>query len=161
MIVIRIMTLAILSLGSLMCVAQSEQEIQSQYDHDILQEYLNSVYIPENMSDAMDQLNLLSDVSGQEKLKEAPVQVVADKLILGLGRWMMVNWSLYSGSRLSHHIRQYGVTMPEDQAKFLIVSYHRFLNEQPLNLEMRGKKWFELRKKEQEERNQKLLESHR
>lgn len=125
------------------------EEVVELYEYNIQQEYLNDIYIPIDVEDAMKQLDILSDDDGKDKLKSAPEEVVADKLIKGLGRWMMINWNFYEGSRLSHRIRDYGVTIPEDQAKFLITTYHRYLNNLPLNLEQRGKEYFEMRRQEQ------------
>jgi len=139
---------------------QSKEDVITQYEFNIQQEYINDVYIPSDVMDAMKQLDLLSNEEGRAKLVEAPEEVIGDKLILGLGRWMTVNWNFYEGSRISHALRKYGVTLPEDQAKFMIVSYHRYLRNVALECEQRGKKWFDLRKKEQEERRAKLAAQH-
>lgn len=136
-------------------IAQDENEeaYSKQYAFNITQEYLNDIYIPENVDDAMKQINMLSNEEGRVKLLEADENLAAERLIYGLGKWMTVNWNFYEGSRLSHHLKQFGVTHPEDMAKFLIVSYHRYLREVPLELELRGKQIKEENQKEQEKRN--------
>ncbi len=130
-----------------------EESITKQYEYNIQQEFINEIYIPEDVADALKQLDLLSDEKGRAKLIEADENIAADRLVMGLGKWMIVNWNFYEGSRLSHKLRDYGVTHPDDMAKFLIVTYHRYLSQAPLELEERGQIYFDNRKKDQEKRN--------
>ena len=148
-------SLAILIMLSFHSYAQDDQLLsqEEQYAYNIQQEYINDVYIPENIPDALAQLDELSDEAGRTKLLEADEQLAADRLVMGLGKWMIVNWNFYEGSRLSHVLKQYGVTHPDDMAKFLIVTYHRHLRKAPLELEERGKVFFGKRKSDQEKRN--------
>lgn len=137
-----------------LCHGQSfEDQYQQQYNENIAKEYINDVYIPVDVMDAMRMLDNLSNDAGRSRLLEAEEHIAAERLVLGLGKWMMVNWNFFDGSRLSHHLRTYGVTLPDDMAKFLIVTYHRYLRMVPLELEERGQQIFDLRKAEQEERN--------
>jgi len=130
-----------------------EEDHQAIYEENIKLEYINEVYIPRNIEDAIEQLDALSNEEGRAKMIEGSEEVVADRLVFGLGKWMIVNWNFYEGSRLSHHIKTYGVTLPDDMAKFLIVSYYRHLKEVPLELEKRGEDIFKQRQKEQQARN--------
>ncbi len=130
----------------------AEQEYQEQYAINIAQESINGIYIPADVTEAMIELDRLSDDAGRSKLLETDEQHAADVLVMGLGKWMVVNWNFYEGSRLSHKLKEYGVTHPDDMAKFLIVSYHRHLRGVPQELESRGAAFYEIRKKEQEAR---------
>lgn len=131
----------------------TEAEYLKQYEENIQLEYINDIYIPVDVKDAMTQIDDLSNDKGKARLLEADEELAAERLVFGLGKWMIVNWNFYEGSRLSHVLKSYGVTLPDDMARFLIVSYHRHLRNAPLELEERGNKIFELRKQEQEKRN--------
>ena len=48
---------------------------------------------------------------------------------------MIVNWGLEDGSRISHYLKQKGITLPDDMADFMILMWHRNLNAQPLKME--------------------------
>ena len=47
----------------------------------------------------------------------------------------MINWGLEEGSRISHYLKEHGVTFPDDMVEVIIVTWHRQLNNQPLRLE--------------------------
>lgn len=125
------------------------------YAKNIKLEYINDVYIPADVAEAMAEIDRLSDETGRARLLETDEQNAADKLVMGLGKWLIVNWNFYPGSRLAHKLKDYGVSHPDDMAKFLIVSYHRHLRQVPLELEKRGKVYFDKRKKDQEIKNAK------
>lgn len=144
--------------------AQSAEELayKKKYEENIKLAYINDVYIPEDVMDAMKQIDLLSDEAGRAKMIEAPEEVIASRLVKGLGKWMTLKWNFYEGSRLGHHLKEYGVSHPEDMSRFLIVSYHRYLRNVPLELEARGQALFEKRKEDQEKRNalKKVIKSY-
>ena len=111
--------------------AQSDVEIQylKQYNKNIRKPRINGVYIPKDLNDVYKELNELSSPNALQKFKLGEEQVVAKKLALGLGRWMFVNWNFYEGSRISHFLKtKYKITHPEDMSEFLIVCFHRYLN---------------------------------
>lgn len=137
--------------------AQSAEEIafKKKYEENIQLEYINDIYIPTDVMDAMTQIDLLSNEEGRAKMLEANEQVVSERLVKGLGKWMTLKWNFYEGSRLSHHLKEYGVSHPDDMSRFLIVSYHRYLREVPLELKERGQALFDQRKADQEKRNAK------
>jgi len=139
-------------LGNLSAQAD-EAAIEAKYQELIQLEYINDVYIPVDIPDAMDQLNMLSNEQGRAKLLEADEELAAERLVLSLGKWMILHWNFFEGSRLSHRLRDYGLSHPDDMARFLIVTYHRYLREVPLELEKRGAIYFDQRKAEQEARN--------
>jgi hypothetical protein len=59
---------------------------------------------------------------------------------------MIVNWNFYEGSRLSHYLKQMGLSYPEDMANFLIVCFHRHLNGKDLDEKNLVQKYIEARK---------------
>ena len=127
-------------------------EYEKNYQKRIKKEVLYDVYIPEDLNDALDELERLTDQGGILKFKEAPEDSVAVRLQWGLGRWIIHNWGFYEGSRLSHHLKLKGITDPNDMAKFLIVSWHRKLNGLPINEEAQIKVYQERLLKQKLER---------
>jgi hypothetical protein len=132
----------------------TEKEFAQQYRKNIRKTRLNGVYIPSDIKDAMVQLEKKTQVDALEKFKNAPVEEVAPKLHFGIGRWMIVNWNFDEGSRLSHKLVKMGVTNPDDMAQFLIVSFHKHLNGQDLDIEERAQKYVDAKKRKQEEERQ-------
>lgn len=107
-------------------------EFEKNYQERIKKEVINDVYIPENLEDALGELSRLTDRDAILKFKNAPEDTIAFKIHLSLGRWIILNWGFYEGSRLSHHLKEKGITDPDDMARFLIVSWHRKLNGLPI-----------------------------
>ena len=136
-------------------------EFQKKYEENIKKSRINDVYIPKDIHDAMIELNKLSDEEGRTTLLQGEEKVVKERLMIGLGRWMMVNWNFYEGSRLSHSLRELGLSHPEDMAKFIIVTYYRHLKGHDLELESRAAKYYEERKMQQAKRDSsKIVVNH-
>ena len=128
-------------------------EQKRKYEENILKEEINGVYIPINIDDAMMQLDEIANEESRAKVIGADEELVVERLNRGLGKWMISKWNFYEGSRLSHHLKQLGVSLPNDMSSFLIRTYYRQLNGLPLQIEERAAAIYDLRKKEQEERN--------
>ncbi len=111
---------------------------EQQYAKNILLEEINGVYIPEDVTDVFTELDRLSNEQSREKMKQGDEKIVSQRLTRGLGKWMIVNWNFYEGSRLSHHLKSLGVTHPDDMALFLVVSYYRHLNGLDQHFELRA-----------------------
>ena len=97
--------------------------------------YINGVYIPKDIAEAYDEFIHLSPDESIAQFKLMDEVIAAKKLHFGIGRWMIVNWSFYEGSRLSHVLREAGLLHPDDMAGVLIRVFHRKLNGNPENLE--------------------------
>ncbi len=108
------------------------EEYQERYERRIKQVYLNEVYIPEDLGDAFIQFNKLISAASKQKFKSMPESDAAVKLHFSFGRWMIVNWGFYEGSRFSHYLKKLGLSHPDDMARFVILMYHRDLNKVPL-----------------------------
>jgi hypothetical protein len=137
-----------------MTTAQTPAEVEYNkvYQERIQLSRIDGVYIPKDLEDAFKELDNLSDAEAVLKFKSAPEDLVASKLQGGLGRWMVINWGFFEGSRLSHHLKSLGVHHPDDMALLLLVSYHRHLNERPLKIEEQAIEFQQIRAKENEER---------
>lgn len=159
----RTMNIKSLSLFSFLLIGLtlSAQE-SSSYEQNIKKEYINDVYIPINLDEAIEELNRLADKQAIAKFKEGDEELVSKKLHFGLGRWIIHNWNMYEGSRFSHYLRKEGISFPDDMARFVIVSFHRHLNNKDLDIENRIKIIKEKRKKEYEERmsKQKIIKEY-
>ena len=113
----------------------SEAEYLARYADRITKTHIYGVYIPEDIPDALRELDRLTPEESQVAYRDATEERVLEKLFYSFGRWMIYNWGFYEGSRLSHHLREAGVNHPEDMAKLLMLAYHRKLNEKPLDIE--------------------------
>jgi len=124
-----------LIVGSFLPVfSQTAAEFEANYARRIKMEQINGVYIPIDLQDAFSELNRLSDPQGIAKLKNAPEKSLSQSHF-GLQKWIELNWGLDEGSRLSQYLRMKGITVPEDMARVIVLTYHRYLNGKPLMLE--------------------------
>lgn len=134
---LRLLLIASIILSSLPLWAQRPPETEKEYDKiyklRIQQERIDGVYIPANLSDAFVQLHQLIDKDSKAKFKDMEEDAAVSKLHFSLGRWMIINWGFYQGSRLSHSLKNKGLHHPDDMAHFIIRSYHRSLNKQSIN----------------------------
>ncbi|MBX2877032.1 MAG: hypothetical protein KTR30_33240 [Saprospiraceae bacterium] len=153
---IKIFTILLLFGSSPLLLSQKPADTQSEYEaaykKRIQKPYLNNVYIPADMAEAFAEFNRLIDKDSKNKFKSVPEDIAAKKLHFSFGRWMTVNWSFYEGSRFSHYLKQVGVTHPDDMARFVIISYHRYLNKKPLGIKEQVVFYQERRKAEIEAR---------
>ncbi len=132
--------------------SEQEQVAEQKYQERIRQEYLYGVYIPANLADAIDQLNRLIEPDSRKTFIAHSEEEAAYLLHFSFGRWMSYNWGFYQGSRLSHHLKEeFGLTFPDDQARFILVAYHRLLKQKPLELDTLASTFLDFRKKKWEE----------
>lgn len=109
-------------------VYDTAEEAEKQYAKNIKQTHLDGVYIPASMEEAIQELKKLSDAEALEKFAGAPIDEISEKLHFGIGRWMIVNWQFYTGSRLSHLVKSKGAKTPDAMAQYLIRHFHAHLN---------------------------------
>ena len=112
--------------------SQSKEEVREAhakaYKENITKSRINGIYIPKDIPDAIKQLKRKADSKALESFTLATEEVVAKKLHFGLGRWMIFNWNLETGSRLSHGLSQLGLINADEMAQLLIRALHRDLN---------------------------------
>jgi len=133
-----------------------EAQFDSTYAAHIKMEEINGVYIPKDLDDAFSELERLSSPEDLENFRKAPEDAARSKLFFGLGKWMIVNWGFYEGSRLSDYLRKAGLQHPDDMARVILVCFQRHLNGQPLRFDEEVAYYKAFREKERLEReNQK------
>ena len=113
--------------------ANSLAEYQKNYEYRIKQAYLNETYIPEGLTDAFIQLKKLIGRADLVKFKAAPETAIQNIGQYSLADWIVHNWGFHGGSRLSHFLKNIGLTHPHDMAAFVIITFHRSLNDLPLD----------------------------
>lgn len=133
-------------------ISLSEKRFMEKYERNIKKARINGVYIPVDLMDAFNELTALSSKESLDKFKYADTDFVVKRLHYGIGRWITVNWNLYDGSRIGHHLKTYGVTHPDDQVRFLLTTYHNHLNSKDLDVETIAAKILAERTKELEKR---------
>lgn len=114
--------------------AFTESEINSAYQERIKKDRIGGVYIPKNLDDALAELDKKIEPASRLKIRALPEDSVCTELHFRLGQWMISNWSFYEGSRIAHYLKSAGVTYPDDMADFLLIAYHRRLNNIPVNI---------------------------
>jgi hypothetical protein len=132
----------------------NKSEFEKGYEWRIRREVLNGVYIPKDLGDAFNELNKKIDKESQIKFAQVNEDTAASKLHFSLGRWMIVNWSFYEGSRFADYLRSAGISYPDDMARFVIITYHRYLNDEPLKVKELAQAIKERRKSEFEEKRE-------
>jgi len=128
------------------------KEFAENYKRNVKKSRINGVYIPRDINDAMRQLERKSDAQAISAFTSAEEDLVVKKLHFGLGRWMVQNWNLEYGSRLSSKLAKRGLTSPDEMATLLIRCFHRYLNNKPLEEEKIIDGIVELRERKKKER---------
>jgi len=105
------------------------------YEWRIKQQYLYDTYIPASPSEAFSELEMKTPDQSLKKFATYPEDSIRGRLQLTLGKWLAKNWQLHEGSRLSHYFSESGLTHPEDMSEFLILGFHRYLNDVELQKE--------------------------
>lgn len=99
------------------------------------QEYLNHHYIPTDEQDAFSTLEEIANEKGLRKFKNASEDKIKGRLHFGLGMWIMQNWGFYTGSRFSYYLNEKGLYSADDMVEYVIISFHRHLNNVSLESE--------------------------
>ena len=132
--------------------AETSKQYLENYKQRIQQTQLAGQYIPKDLPDAINELNKLTDEASRAKFKSMTEQDAGHKLYFSLGRWIATNWGFYEGSRMSHYLKEVGISFPEDQAISIILAWHRTLNKKEINFKEIRDTFVEKRKKEHEAR---------
>lgn len=128
------------------------EKYQMEYEKRITMTHINGRYIPADVDDAMKTLDRIVDHDGKERFKVEPEDHAVKTIHFSFGRWMIVNWGFYEGSRLSHYLKTKGITFPDDMATTLMYCYHRKLNDEPLQLDSLANHFSDLRREEAEKK---------
>ena len=130
---------------------KGEKGYEAQYQRNIKKSRINGVYIPANLEEAFQELDDLSPEEAKVKFTNASEEVIASKLHFGLGRWIFVYWNFIEGSRYVEYLRNLGITDHDHMIQFTIVSYHRYKNQKPIDVEGQVEKYKELQEKKRQE----------
>ncbi len=129
-------------------IAKAQTKQDSIYKANLTKKYIRGVYIPSTMKEAFRELINLSSESSLDNFRAGEEKLVAKRLHFGLGKWISAKWNFYEGSRFTKYLNELGVSYPDDMITFTIVSFHRFLNQRPLELEERAAVYQEKREAE-------------
>ena len=102
------------------------------YEWRTQQEKLYKVYIPADLSECFTELDKKVSKASKAKFLSIDERTAMQKLHYSLGKWIWYNWGFYEGSRLTVYMNKMGIFHPEDMADFIIMSYHRYLKETPI-----------------------------
>jgi hypothetical protein len=136
-------------------------DYRKNYEWRIKQATLGGQYIPKDIPDAFKQIKARSDSSSLNTFRDSPEIEAVNYQLARLGMIMTNIWDFYEGSRFSHHLRQVGVTHPEDQSYFMLTLLHRNLNNKPLEIKPLVEKIQKSRydKKQKERKNEVVIDS--
>lgn len=109
-------------------VSLFEKRYNEKYERNIKKSRINGVYIPKDLDQAYQELLALSSNESIDKFKNAEKEFVVSRLHYGLGRWMILNWNFYDGSRYSHYLTELGLSHPDDMARFTLLTFHDYVN---------------------------------
>lgn len=123
----------------------------SLYNANVKKSRLYGVYIPRDISDALQKLMELTTEEARDPLKKVDEETIAKRLFFGLGRWMDYNWNFAEGSRFSHYLRNKGLYDTDDMVMFMLITFHRYVNNKPLDSDTLIKKIADERQKKIDE----------
>ena len=98
-----------LTMTSTYAQTKTNDQFQKEYEARTQKEYLDRVYIPLNLEDAFKELDKKMEKEAKIGLMTLTEEEAPRKYHFVLGRWMIKNWSLDRGSRLSVYLRGKGI----------------------------------------------------
>lgn len=122
------------------------EEYRKQYQWRIAQEELNGVYIPANLDQALEELDRLTDEDSKISFAALPEDQAYRRLFHSLRLWIISKWGFDGGSRLTYLFHSLKLTHPDDLAELIIVSWHRKLNDKPIEMKASIERILEARK---------------
>lgn len=114
--------------------ADTEAQYKAQYEQRIKKERLFGRYIPKDLNDAYAQFTILIEEKDRQKFQNLSEEEAYHKLFFSFQRWIINNWGFEGGSRFSHYLKGIGLSHPEDMAAFVLLTYHRKLNNKELGV---------------------------
>ena len=114
--------------------SQNEPSSKESFDRRTRQKKIGQHYIPSDLNDAMKTLDGIIPEDSKEEYATQSEDFVVERLFFSFGRWLAINWGLYDGSRFSLYLQKLGVDQPDGQKELVMRAYHRYLNEQDLDV---------------------------
>ncbi len=96
---------------------------------------------PATLEETFLYLNQMLDDTQKYGFMTIPEDVATSRLHRGFGMWIRNNWGLWRNSKLKHYFLSKGVGHPDDMSGIILTSYHRYLNNKPIDLEGQTKKY--------------------
>lgn len=92
-------------------------------------------YIPKNLKDAIEFLNCEWSESDKTEFKNKEEDDAVTELHFGTGMGIRNGWELWKGkNRISRFFKSKGITHPDDMSSIILTSFHRDLNDKPIDL---------------------------
>jgi hypothetical protein len=93
-------------------------------------------YVPKNLNDAIECLNCQWSESDKNEFKNKEEKDAVIELHFGKGMGIRNDWKLWKGkNRLSRFFNAKGISHPDDMSSIILTSFHRKLNNKPINLD--------------------------
>ena len=89
--------------------------------------HIDEVYIPKDLEDAIEQLNISFPDSLKNNIKTLTENQFTAEYHFSTGLAIRNNWNLWQGSRLSHYFNRKGIKHPDDMSGIILTSFHRQL----------------------------------
>lgn len=80
--------------------------------------------VPTNIKEAVTTLERILQKSLVEIRNESESNFLA-KSHMGVGMWIRNNWGLWTDSDLKQHLKQKGITHPDDMSMLILTTFHR------------------------------------
>lgn len=120
-------------------------------------------YIPKNLKDAIEYLNCEWSESDKSEFKSKDESDAVTELHFGTGQGIRNGWELWKGkNRISKYFKSKGIFHPDDMSSMILTSFHRKLNDKPIDLKAQidhYKSYWEKISKEKE-KEEKLIENN-
>jgi hypothetical protein len=106
-----------------------------EYKKNITADSIDGIYIPTDIYSCFSQLDKLLNDTIRQNIREKKSEWDLTEYHMGLGRWMRNNWGLWGGSRLQQYFITKGINHPDDMSGTILVSYNKYLNSQPVDMD--------------------------
>lgn len=100
--------------------------------------------IPTNIDECISRLDILFSDTAKKYFAYKDEKSAVTEFNMMQGIAIRNNWKLWRGSALSKYFNNYKVYSPEDMTYFIFISYHRKINNQPINFEGQLNDYFAL-----------------
>jgi hypothetical protein len=100
--------------------------------------------IPTNMEECINRLDILFSDTTKKYFGSKDEKAAVAEFNMMQGMAIRNNWKLWKGSVLSKYFNSYKVYHPEEMTYFIFTSYHRKLNDRPVDLDGQLNDYFTL-----------------
>ena len=105
-----------------------EVRLQQVYQKRLTQDSIGGFYIPKNLGECMEQLDILLLTKHKEDMKSQKNREDMIKYHRSVGLYLRNNWGLWGGSRLQKYFSDRGIYHPDDMSAIILEYYHDWLN---------------------------------